>query len=196
MIATQNRGKMVEISRILAEIPLDIVNLSEFSRVDPPAEDGDTFWENAILKAEFYSSRFDITAIADDSGIEVDALGGAPGVRSARYGGAELTDAERADLLLSEMSGVPETARTARFVCVATIAGPNLTNGAISAQGVIEGKIADRPRGHHGFGYDPVFVPTGHTRSMAELSASEKNAISHRRRAIAALKPVLQALYS
>ena len=156
-------------------------------------ESGETFEENARIKAQAYARASGLVSLADDSGLEVDALGGAPGVHSARYAGPAATDSDRYRKLLDALTRIPEGQRSARFRCVVAIALPD---GAIyTADGSCEGEIGFTPRGEHGFGYDPVFVVQGHAgRTMAELSPDVKNKISHRARALAAIQPVLRKL--
>ncbi len=196
LIATQNTGKVREIRRMLAHISAEFVGLDQLSPIDAPEEDGLTFLENAAIKARYYSKCFGEIALADDSGLVVDALKGAPGVHSARYGGDGLTDADRTDLLLREMSDVPDEIRTARFVCEVVVHDPASGGHVFHASGVVEGSITREPRGENGFGYDPVFVPEGDHRTTAEMPAQEKDELSHRGRAIRAIAPALQALLS
>lgn len=181
---------------MLEHLSVDFVGLDEFEKVAAPEENGLTFFENAAIKARYYASRFGVTALADDSGLEVDALDGAPGVHSARYGGDGLTDEDRTDLLLKEMRGIPDKSRTARFVCAVVVYDPSDAGEILHASGAIEGSIAHEPRGKNGFGYDPVFVPEGDHRTTAEMSAREKDELSHRGRAIRAIMPALQSLLS
>ena len=196
LIATQNAGKVREIRRLLAGISAEFVGLDQFAPVDAPEETGLTFLANAEIKARYYGERFGEIALADDSGLVVDALHGAPGVHSARYGGDGLTDSDRTDLLLKEMKNTPDEKRTARFVCAVVVY--DLVDGdkILRASGVVEGSITRAPRGVNGFGYDPVFVPNGDDRTTAEMSAREKDDLSHRGRAIRAIAPALEALFS
>ena len=196
LIATQNTGKVREIRRMLGQISAEIVGLDQLEAVDAPDEDGLTFLENAVIKARFYGKRFGEIALADDSGLVVDGLHGAPGVHSARYGGDGLTDADRTDLLLREMHDIPYEKRTARFVCEVVVYDPASGGDVLSASGVVEGSIMREARGENGFGYDPVFVPEGDYRTTAEMSAREKDDLSHRGRAIRAIAPALKALLS
>ena len=193
LIATQNTGKVREIRRMLLHVSAEFVGLDQMEPVAAPEEDGTTFWENAVIKARYYGDRFGDIALADDSGLVVDALDGSPGVHSARYGGDGLTDAGRTDLLLRELTGVPEGKRTARFVCSVVVYDPSNGGELLQASGTIEGSITWEPRGTNGFGYDPVFVPIGETRTTAEMSAEEKDELSHRGRAIRAIAPSLLA---
>ena len=193
LIATQNLGKVTEMRRLLQPITQDlgveIVGLEAFPDIQAPEESGATFAENAVIKARYYSDAFRMIALADDSGLAVDALDGAPGVRSARYGGPGLDDAGRTRLLLDNMAHIPDADRTARFVCAVCLAGndPEL----LTAEGFVEGHITREPRGDYGFGYDPVFVPLGETRTVGEMLPEEKDGISHRGRAVRGLVPDL-----
>lgn len=190
LLGTRNPGKVREIQIILGEVPWRIRSLQEFQDIDVPAETGNTYADNAIIKAQFYARATGICALADDSGLEVEALGGAPGVFSARYAGAGASDADRRTLLLSELAEVfSQTAdirdeqRKARFVCVVAIATPD---GTVlnTAEGTCDGKIIFEPRGEGGFGYDPLFVPDGFEQTFAELPDTIKNQLSHRARAL------------
>ena len=184
LIATHNAGKLRELSEILGGVPYRLVSLSDVGIETDVEETGLTFEENATLKAETYRDLSGLPTLADDSGLEVDALGGDPGVLSARYAGENATDADRVALLLSNLADVPADERTARFRCVIAIAAPGKRTRLFD--GAIEGLIADKPRGDNGFGYDPVFAVSGEGLTMAELSTERKNAISHR--AVAARK--------
>ncbi|MFB3880496.1 MAG: RdgB/HAM1 family non-canonical purine NTP pyrophosphatase [Armatimonadota bacterium] len=187
LIATHNRAKAAEIAAILRDAGLDpeIVSLADFPEVVLPEETGSTFVENALAKAKAAAAATGLPAIADDSGIEVDALGGEPGVLSARYGGPDATDRERYQKVLRLLKEVPDAERTARFRCAAAYATPD--GQTLLAEGTVEGRIAREPVGSGGFGYDPIFIPDGEARTMAQLSPSEKDAISHRGRAFRAL---------
>ena len=181
---------------MLAYVTAEFVGLDELENVVAPEEDGLTFFDNAAIKARYYAECFGEIALADDSGLVVDALDGAPGVHSARYGGDGLTDADRTLLLLKEMRGVPDESRTARFVCAVVLCDPANEGEVQHASGAVEGSITREPRGENGFGYDPVFVPQGDRRTTAEMSAGEKDELSHRGRAIRAIAPALQSLLS
>src|SRR6267378_3949193 len=192
LIATGNLGKLREIGESLRGLPLTLRYLQEFPDISPVEEVGQTYKENAILKALSYSKHTGILALADDSGLEVDALGGVPGVLSARYGGDHASDQERIQKLLMALSRYPEQARTARFVCCMALARwhrgevqPYNSDERVLhvSEGKCEGVIIERPRGNNGFGYDPVFVPTGYDRTFGELPAKIKNVISHRAQA-------------
>lgn len=192
LIATSNKGKLREFQVMLAGLPLEVCSLAEFPDVPEADEPHDTFKGNSRAKAEFYAARTGLPALADDSGLQVDALGGAPGVRSARYGGAESTNDERNNLLLRELSAVPDERRRARFVCHITVAQPHV-GVVLEAVGVCEGRIARAPRGANGFGYDPIFIPEGHAETFAELDAEIKDRISHRARAMQSARRLLAA---
>ncbi len=189
LVATHNAGKRREYEALLADLPIAWVSPAELGLADFDVEEsGTTFEENARLKALAFSDRAGVPALADDSGLVVDALNGAPGVYSARYAGPGASDADRYRKLLAELAGVPQARRSAHFECVVALALPG---GAVyTASGRVDGAIASAPRGQQGFGYDPVFVlPDG--QHMAELAPAEKNALSHRARALHALKPTL-----
>ena len=181
VIATFNQGKLHELRQLLAELPFVISDLEGFSSIQTIPEVGKTFVENASLKASGYAKQTRRLTLADDSGLEVKALNGAPGVLSARYGQPGASDAERITKLLTEMSQAAD--RGARFVSVIAIADEegNVIN---LSTGRCEGQIAPAPRGHNGFGYDPVFIPEGFDQTFAELQAEVKNRISHRARAL------------
>jgi XTP/dITP diphosphohydrolase len=185
VIATFNPDKRAELADLLGMPGVEWVDLSGFPGASPPEENGDSLEANARIKAEAARRRTGLGAIADDTGLEVDALGGEPGVRAARYAGETATYADNVTKLLENLAGVPDEERTARFrtACVALLADGT----SLVSEGVLEGRIAAAPRGSRGFGYDPVFVPEGETRTLAELTPDEKNAISHRARAARAL---------
>jgi len=161
--------------------------------IESPPETGETFLDNALLKARHAAARRGLPAIADDSGIEVDALEKAPGVRSARFAGEAAADEENLRKLLSEMRNVPKARRGARYRCVIAFVRSAADQDPVIAEGAWEGSIAAVPRGAGGFGYDPIFVPAGEERTAAELAPSEKNAVSHRARALHALIAQLRA---
>jgi XTP/dITP diphosphohydrolase len=187
-LATKNPGKIREILRICSDWPVEWETAGDRAWPDVD-ETGDTYERNALLKARAVAAFLGIPAVADDSGIEVDAFGGAPGVRSARFAGEHATDAENLGLLLTRIAEFPEDARTARYRCVALCAWPNGTE--VAAEAVCEGRITLEPRGTGGFGYDPAFVPDGETRTMAELDAREKDRVSHRGKAFRELGELL-----
>jgi XTP/dITP diphosphohydrolase len=172
-----------EIETILGDVPWRLRSLNEFENVGIAAETAPTYAENAIAKAQFYARAAGLNALADDSGLEVEALGGAPGVYSARYAGEGASDADRRSLLLSELAQQTSENRNARFVCVVAIAKPDGTLLS-TAEGICEGKMIFEERGTNGFGYDPLFVPKGFEQTFAELTDSIKNQISHRARAL------------
>ena len=190
-IASRNAHKLRELGRVCADWPVEWVTVENH---DPSAfpdveETGHGYLENAVLKATQVAAALGLPAIADDSGIEVDALGGAPGHRSARYAGERATDEQNLQALIRAMRGVPAGGRTARYRCVAAIAWPD--GQTAHAEGVCEGALVSRRRGGRGFGYDPIFVPAGRDETMAELTDEQKDRISHRGRAFRALADIL-----
>ena len=193
VLATRNAHKVGELRAILAElgVDVDLVGVTEYPDVPDVAETELTFGGNALLKAVAVAEATGLPAIADDSGICVDALNGMPGIFSARWAGKHGDDAAHLDLLLAQVSDVPDEHRGAQFVCAAALAEPG--GRRVVEEGRIEGTLLRARRGEGGFGYDPVFLPHGYEVSTAELSAAEKNRISHRRRAFAALAPHLPA---
>jgi len=181
LLATFNKGKIREFRSLLSGIPYEIVTLADCGIDTEVAETGKTFEENAILKATSIASISCLLTLADDSGLEVDALGGEPGARSHRFAGENATDADRIVFLLNKLKESPDKHRTAQFRCVIAIAEPN---GKVElCSGVCQGMIIEEPRGTHGFGYDPVFFIPELGKTMAELKPAEKNLISHRARA-------------
>jgi XTP/dITP diphosphohydrolase len=190
LIATFNAGKVREVQSLLDGLPVRLRSLAEFSEVSEVEESGSTFAENAALKARGYAAQTGHLTLADDSGLEVDALGGAPGVLSARYGGEGATDATRTARLLAELARINDARRRARFVCVIAIADPS-AHLIHTSTGTCEGSIAFAPRGENGFGYDPVFIPDGYQESFGQLSSEIKQRISHRARAIEAARTFL-----
>jgi len=192
VLASANAGKLRELAALLAPAGFELIPQGALA-IEPAAETGATFLENALLKARHAARAARIPALADDSGIEVDALGGRPGVRSARFAGEGASDAANLARLMDELSGVPEERRSARYRCVIVwVRGPDDAAPLIT-RGTWEGRIALAPRGSGGFGYDPVFVPAGGQRTAAELPAHEKNAVSHRGKALRALVAALEA---
>lgn len=226
LLATGNTGKLREVRQILAPLRIGVISLADHLtlRGESVEETGDTFLANALIKARWSGTRAATVAVADDSGLVVDALDGAPGVRSARYAGEEAGDAANNARLLSELAGVPSAARTARFVCSAVVfvpagaaAGPfegwrgaaapgaledaeegapvALGDGVAAAfRGVLEGVILDAPRGANGFGYDPLFLLPARGLTTAELAPEEKNAVSHRGQAFGKLARAIRSL--
>lgn len=182
VVATRNKKKMEEIRRILAGLDVTLYSLDDFPGCPEVEETEDTFEGNAVLKARAVAAFTGRPALADDSGLEVFALTGEPGVRSARYAGDDATDADNVRKLLSELADTPDYMREARFVCVVALAGPD---GAVETfEGTADGVIGRRPVGESGFGYDPVFYPKGHERTFAQMGAAEKDGMSHRGRAL------------
>jgi XTP/dITP diphosphohydrolase len=190
-IATRNPHKLRELARICADWPVEWITVESgppgaFPEVE---ETGDTYLENALLKALATAGALDLPALADDSGIEVDALGGKPGPRSARYAGPSATDEQNLVALTRALAGIPGGGRTARYLCIAAIAWPD--GSTRHAEGVCEGTLASARRGRAGFGYDPIFLPAGWDLTMAELADEQKDRISHRGRAFRALRAQL-----
>ena len=191
LLATNNAQKARELRLLLGHLPLALLTPAEVGLSLDPAEDGATYEANALAKARAFADASGLPALADDSGIEVDALGGRPGLHSARYGGPGLTDEDRVALLLRELADVPEAERTARYRAVLAVAAPNGTER--TAEGWCEGTVAPSPDGANGFGYDPVFFVPALGVTMARLTDEEKGAISHRGNAARALVPILAA---
>ncbi len=190
LLATNNAGKVAELRQLLEGCGWDLVTPAEIGLNIQAEETGQTYQENARMKAVAYARASGLVALADDSGLEVDSLGGRPGLLSARYAGADRTDAERVQALLRELAGVPDEQRIARFRCVIAIADPA---GRIEVvEGTVEGKIAHEPRGDNGFGYDPVFLLPERGLTTAELPPDEKNAVSHRGAAARKARAVLE----
>jgi XTP/dITP diphosphohydrolase len=190
LIATYNPGKVKEYEELLAGLPLELTYPAQEGLHIEVAETGESFAENARLKAIAYARASGLLTLADDSGLEVDALGGEPGIRSARYAGKGASDEERYQLLLEKLQGVPREERTARFRCIIAVATPE---GQIhTAEGTCEGIIAFEPKGEHGFGYDPVFYLPKYGKTMAELPPATKNQISHRAGAAQRAREILK----
>ena len=182
VVATRNPGKASEIRQMLGE-NFQVKTLADYPDMPDVIEDGETFEANASKKALEIALKLNVPVLADDSGLEVDALGGRPGVHSARYGGADLPHTEKVKLLLNELLGVPDAQRTARFVCVMAYATPD---GKVETRrATIEGRINHEPLGNNGFGYDPIFYLPEKNCTTAQLPAEEKNKISHRGKALA-----------
>lgn len=193
VVATQNQGKMREIRAILAHLPYEVVSMAEAGVHVDVEETGTTFEENALLKADAILRELlqqapdagsHLCVLADDSGLEVDALGGEPGIYSARYGGSGLDDTGRWRLLLQNMQGIPPEKRTARFVCAVALVSAETR---LVTKGIVEGTILTEPKGENGFGYDPIFFVTEAGMSAAQLEEADKNRLSHRGRALAQL---------
>jgi XTP/dITP diphosphohydrolase len=206
LLASANQGKLRELRTILDGLPVELVGLAEAGLGEPPEveETGDTFLENALLKARAYAAWSGLAAVADDSGLEVDALGGAPGVRSARYAGPGAGDQANLDKLLAALAGLPPERRAARFRCAAVLVDPRGARGSGGrkpsppegrewhAEAAWEGRVLEAPRGTGGFGYDPVFLPDGWEVTSAEVDQATKDAASHRGRAFRALRPAIE----
>lgn len=186
VLATGNRGKLAEMRDLLAPLGLDVKAQSEFD-IEPPEETGLSFIENAILKARHASQATGLPALADDSGLEVDALDGAPGIYSARYAGADGDDVANNEKLLHALAGIPAELRSARFRCVIALLHHANDPMPMIVAGTWEGRILDTPRGANGFGYDPLFQPNGMLCTSAELDKTQKNRLSHRGQALAQL---------
>ncbi len=195
LVATTNAGKIKELKEMFAGLPFPLRSLREFPQTVEVAETGATFTENAVLKAKGYALQTEHWTLADDSGLEVEALGGAPGVFSARYAGENAGDAEKIEKLLIELNETEDGQRRARFVCAMAVANEK---GEIKfiAEGVCSGKIALTARGDNGFGYDPIFVPDGFNQTFGELSRETKQKISHRARAAAKIIRRLRDIYA
>ena len=190
VLASANPGKLRELAALLEPLKLSLVPQGQLG-IEAAAETGSTFLENALLKARHAAERAQLPSLADDSGIEVDALGGRPGVWSARFAGPDASDADNLKRLLAELDGVPEARRGARYQCVIVFLRGADDPQPLVARAAWEGRIATVARGAGGFGYDPIFVPAGEVRHAAELPAAEKNAVSHRGRALAQLVAML-----
>jgi XTP/dITP diphosphohydrolase len=191
VVATRNPGKIEELRRLLADLPLRLLSLTEAGVDEELAETGTTFAANAIQKAERTRTLTGLPALADDSGLCVDVLGGAPGVRSARYGGPGLTDHQRLERLLLAVATVPPPRRTARFMAVVALARPG--QYTVTTEGRVEGCLTERPIGSGGFGYDPIFYVPALGTTTADVAADVKDAISHRGRAMQEMRAVLAA---
>ncbi|MBI2152162.1 MAG: RdgB/HAM1 family non-canonical purine NTP pyrophosphatase [Candidatus Rokubacteria bacterium] len=190
VLASLNPGKARELASLLGDLPFEVVSLSTIPGAALPPEGDESYRANAIAKARAAVRAAGAIAMADDSGLEVDALGGRPGVHSARYGGPGLSDAERCAALLAQLKGAAPERRTARFRCVVALVAPDGREEVV--EGAVEGVITDAPRGTGGFGYDPLFYYPPLGRTFAELDPSVKNGISHRARAVAAAREVLK----
>jgi non-canonical purine NTP pyrophosphatase (RdgB/HAM1 family) len=200
LAGTRNSGKIREIHELLADLPLNLRSLADFPETPAVNEVGETYEENSSLKALNYARWSKLTTLADDSGLEVDALNGRPGALSARFAGVSASDSRRTHKLLWALDQHQSQPRTARFVCCLTLAGWNWGENAANSdpiilnvsRGELEGHISSAPRGDNGFGYDPVFVPNGYAATLAELPSSVKNRISHRANALAAMRTFLE----
>lgn len=192
VVATGNPGKFNEIAALLQGLEVLLLPLDRIGPIEVPPESGESFQENACRKARAVAKASGHLALADDSGLEVDALGGRPGVLSARFGGPQATDAERNALLLEMLRGIPPEGRTARFRCVVAIA--ELRGRVRVAEGICEGRIAAAVRGSHGFGYDPIFEVPSLGKTFAEVSPEVKNRLSHRAQAMAGAREILREI--
>ncbi|MGH3940386.1 MAG: RdgB/HAM1 family non-canonical purine NTP pyrophosphatase [Pseudonocardiaceae bacterium] len=193
LLATRNAGKLAELRRVLASSPgVEVLGLADVPAFPEAPETGATFEENALAKARDAVAATGLPAVADDSGLVVDALGGMPGVLSARWAGGHGDDAANLQLVLDQLKDVPGDRRGAAFVCVAALVVPSGQD--VVGRGEWRGTLATAPRGSNGFGYDPIFIPVGERRSSAELEPAEKDALSHRGRALRALLPALRRL--
>jgi len=194
VLATRNQHKVAELRRILetADLDVDLVGTEQFPDLPDVAETGSTFAANALLKANDVAQRTGLIAIADDSGLCVDALNGMPGILSARWAGKHGDDAANLQLVLAQLADVPPNRRGAAFHCAAAVATPEGEERVV--EGVLDGSLITEPRGRNGFGYDPIFTPRGYVLTTAELTPDEKDAISHRGQAFRALAPVLADL--
>lgn len=193
IVATQNAGKVKEISQAMRHLPIRVLSLADCGTFPEPIENGGTFEENALLKARYYAALTGKPCLADDSGLEVDCLGKAPGVYSARYAGEHATDKENNHKLLQALAAMPEAKRTGRFRCVLALVESGDPHGfVLTTEGVCEGEILQQPRGERGFGYDPLFFMPKLNKTLAEVTVEEKNQISHRGQALGKLVDKLQ----
>ena len=192
VIGSRNVKKARELAELLEGTSWRVTGLEAYPAVPEPDEDGLTFEANAIIKAEYYAEALGLWCVADDSGLAVDALGGAPGVYSARYAGPQASDEQNNTKLLAALEHVPASERSARFVCCAATAKPGCPPHVET--GVVEGRIAFEDRGRLGFGYDPLFIPEANTKTFGEMTLAEKHAISHRGRAFRKLRDYLESL--
>ncbi|WP_033240482.1 RdgB/HAM1 family non-canonical purine NTP pyrophosphatase [Streptomyces albidoflavus] len=194
ILATRNTGKITELRAILADVGLshELVGADAYPEIPDVKETGVTFAENALLKAHALAQATGLPAVADDSGLCVEVLGGAPGIFSARWAGRHGEDQANLDLLLAQLSDIDDPQRAAYFACAAALALPDGTERVV--EGRLTGTLRHAPAGTHGFGYDPILQPDGETRTCAELTPAEKNAISHRGKAFRALAPIVQEL--
>ena len=192
ILATQNQGKIKELQELLADETIDILSLQDIEDWEDVEENGVTFADNAALKARAAVKKTGLIALADDSGLEVDALNNAPGVYSARFAGEPKDDERNNDKLLQELESIPDGSRTARFRCALVVVTPE--GEEFLTEGSVEGQILRQRRGQKGFGYDPLFYVPEYARTMAELTLTEKNKLSHRAQAFRKVIPILQAL--
>jgi XTP/dITP diphosphohydrolase len=193
VLGTHNQHKIREISAILNGLPVEILTMNDFPEIAEVEETGSTFAENALLKARAVFRETGIVTLSDDSGLEVDALNGAPGIYSARYAGEAKDSASNNRKLLEELQDVPEHKRVAQFRCVVAVAGTGIEQ---VVEGFVRGKIIYQPRGTHGFGYDPLFVPGGYRQTFSEMGEKIKNQISHRSQAFRKVREVLEKYFN
>ena len=192
LIGSGNKDKRAELEHLLQGTSWDVKSLKDFEPVEEPEETEDTFAGNALLKARYYGGKFGVACVSDDSGIEVDALDGAPGIYSARYAGPDARDGENLAKLMKELYGVPEEQRSARFRCVLCLIDPE---GFITHyEGICEGRIDIKQQGSEGFGYDPAFIPDGYQQSFGELGEDVKSKLSHRAIAVRWMREVIDEL--
>lgn len=196
VIATTNPHKVEEFRELLADVPFTLLSLSDLGVMQDVAETGETFEDNAIIKARAYAEETGLLTLADDSGLEIDALDGGPGVYSARWAGDDVTYDVRNRMLVERLAGLPDAQRGARYRCAIAIALPPPRGLVGVVDGVFEGRIATEPAGHGGFGYDPIFYVPEQERTVGQMTAEEKHRISHRARAARAAKPLLALLAS
>jgi len=189
VLATRNPGKIAELRRILAPYRIELVGLEAYPDLTDVVEEGATFADNARLKARVVAQQTGLVAVADDSGLTVDALNGMPGILSARWSGKHGDDVANLELVLAQLADVPDSRRSAAFVCAAAAVSPE--GREVVVEKSVSGTLLREPRGRNGFGYDPIFVPAGESRTTAEMPAEDKDAISHRGRAFRALAPRL-----
>lgn len=194
LLATHNRDKAREFQSLLADLGVEVLTLDAFPAVGPIREDADTLEGNALLKARTVFQATGVPALADDTGLEVHYLNGAPGVTSARYAGEVVTYAENVALLLRRLRGVPERRRAARFRCVLAFVAPGIS--PLTEEGICRGGILETTRGERGFGYDPVFLPAGERETFSEMNQAHKNTLSHRGLAIGKMLPHLRDYFS
>jgi len=194
VIASTNQGKISEIRAAFQGLPVEIHSLAEFGTIPEVEETGKTFAENALLKARYYARQTGMACLADDSGLEVDALAGAPGVYSARFAGDAASDEDNNQKLLAALQGIPEVQRSARFRCV--LAFQDANEAVLTADGTCAGRILEAPRGKGGFGYDPLFYMPELGATLSEISIAEKNAVSHRGQALKIMAKKLAAYFA
>ncbi|MDR0990217.1 MAG: RdgB/HAM1 family non-canonical purine NTP pyrophosphatase [Propionibacteriaceae bacterium] len=196
LVASGNAAKVAELRRLVeaAKLPVDVLGLADVAPYEEPVEDGATFADNALTKARAGAQASGLATLADDSGLEIDVLNRMPGVRSARWAGPGASDDDNLQLVLRQLADVGPDRRQARFVCAVAVVWPGAEPVVVERS--MEGAIIEQPRGHHGFGYDPIFQPVGLAQTTAELSAAEKDAISHRGKALRAILPTLAELAS